>query len=331
MQSSHQASTTENPIRNLDRLQKLPDGMLFFAIGKFMSDSDVQQLALGSKTMHSIFYPKKLLDKFLQGVAFGNQDKVEQLFRDVYSGHPVKIQEALCYQGVLTDYSGRTFNCSAYEYAYWAKDAHMCRMLEAHMDENTKAQIFTWIDAIDARGLSYQQNGETHHSKHFDFTPLKTALQAYVNDFIAWHDLSDWDSIEAAWRAVGMAQRDVPAHVAQEYCRPDRRFDPTHERLPRVLTVVPNDSWFPLSADNTGPGSMPGGGAGIRRGCGDGARARRVDGGGPWPRRGKGRWYTVNDARQDLLAIIRLDEVRTADLELSREHLSSATSLRMGG
>lgn len=68
----------------------------------------------------------------------------------------------------MTDYSGRTFNCSAYEYAYWAKDTHMCRMLERYMDEETKAQILARITINDDTGLSYQQNGAVYQSSHFD-------------------------------------------------------------------------------------------------------------------------------------------------------------------
>lgn len=31
--------------------------------------------------------------------------------------------------------------------------------------------------------------------------------------------------MQAAWLKVGLAQRDVPAHITQEYCHPDRSFD----------------------------------------------------------------------------------------------------------
>jgi hypothetical protein len=194
-----------------------------------------------SKTLQSIFQPpNKVLNKFLQCVAFGKQDKAEELFSDIYSGHPSKIQEALQYQGKFTDYSGRTFNCSAYEYAYWAKDTHMRRMLEAHMDEETKALTLARIDAIEAEGLAYQQNGSVHRSSHFDLTPLKEAYQRYLHGFFAWFRARNYAAFYAAWLAIGMAQRDVPAHVAQEYCRPDRSFSPApefnEESLPRVLT-----------------------------------------------------------------------------------------------
>ena len=44
-------------------------------------------------------------------------------------------------------------------------------------------------------------------------------------------------AMETAWMKVGVAQRDVPAHVADEYCRNDRSFDPAPDfnevNLPR--------------------------------------------------------------------------------------------------
>ncbi len=54
------------------------------------------------------------------------------------------------------------------------------------MDEETKAQMLARIDTIEMTGLSYQQNDAEYRSTHFDFTPLKTALQAYVDGYNAW-------------------------------------------------------------------------------------------------------------------------------------------------
>nr|WP_241030252.1 hypothetical protein [Legionella anisa] len=245
---------------------------------------------------------------FLQDVAKGKQDEAEALL----TATPANTQTLLRTSGIFTDYSGRTFNCTAYEYAYWAKDTHMCRMLERHMDEETKAYMLARIDAMEATGLTYQQNGTEHSSAHFDFTPLKSALQAYVDGYDAWFAASNWAAMETAWMVVGKAQRDVPAHVAQEYCRPDRSFYPcppfNEPTLPRVLTfynwtIDRDDSWFPLTSSNSGLGfDFALGGARLRsRGAGVAPR---------WPR------------ELDLAAITHLDEVRTADLTLSREHLN---------
>ncbi len=84
----------------------------------------------------------------------------------------------------------------------------------------------------------------------FDLEPLIQALQSYVNNYdalVAAHNRLDYAArnratmeLNSAWIQVGKAQRDVPAHVAQEYCRPDRAFYPcppfNEPELPRILT-----------------------------------------------------------------------------------------------
>jgi hypothetical protein len=302
-------TTAENPVESIGMRQKLSDEILR-QTQIFAGECALPQLALVSKKMHSIFRPaNQVFNKFLQCVAFGQQDKAEQLFRVIYSGNPVKIQEALRFQGIFTDYSGRIFNCSAYEYAYWAKDTHMCRMLERYMDEETKALILARITTNDEIGLSYQQNWTVHRSPHFDLNPLIAALQALVT--------SNLDAIDAARQAVGMAQCDVPAHVAQEYCRHDRSFGPCpnfgEASLPRVLDYFNDkredyDYWYPLSRD-----ICLGRDFAVFRNRGVIATSELV------------RDY-VNS---DLAAITQLDKVRTADLTLSREHLAPARSPSM--
>ena len=285
---------------------------------------------------------------FLHNVAQGKQDEVEKsltdntypLFPTTYmtynpettqslpttgkllADNSKEAQSLLITPGVFTDYSGRTFNCTAYEYAYWAKDTHMCRMLEARMDEPTKAAMLKRIDAIEQNGLKYEQQGHTvEGSKHFDMTPLKTALQNYVNGYNTWNATRNYTAMTAAWELVGAAQRDLPVHVINEYCRPDRSFNPVPEfnedTLPRILTyhnmntnsVAP---LFPLVAFGSS-------GLGV-----DFALFRCEDmAGGMGVRRGpRSRNLAFQYGGVDLTAVSRLDEVRTADLERSRENLS---------
>ena len=285
-------------------------------VGKHLTPKDRRELAATDRRMHSVFHQSNLHAKFLECVAYGQQDKAEKLLSQVFQGQPARIQAALLHQGTFTTYAGETFNCSAYEYAYWAKDTHMCRMLERYMDDETKAQMLTRIDAIEANGLIYQQNSQEYHSSHFDFTPLKEAYQRYLAGYDAWLAANGWGAMKAAWLDVGKAQRNVPAHVAQEYCRPDRSFHPTPEfneaTLPRVFTFYDwttggrNDSWFPLTASNSGLGFdfslIRAGGGGARRTLRGSAERGACD--------------------VDLVAVSRLDAVRTVDLTQSREHLN---------
>jgi hypothetical protein len=275
--------------------------------------------------MHSLFQPNRLLDTFLERVAFGEQERAERLFTQVYQGNVEKIQVALCCQRRFTDYSGRTFHCSAYEYAYWAKDTHMCRMLERYMNDATKTTMLERIDKMESivletgqpMGLSYQQNGAEHRSAHFNFAPLIRALQGYINCFeeSAARFTSNLEPLKAAWIMVGKAQRDVPAHVAQEYCRRDRCFDPLpsfnvdQEILPRVLAFYNwdtgrDDSWFPLGLAEVGLGFD----FAIMRG--HTARAARIV-------------FACFAAgvRLDLEVITLLNKIRTIDLTHSRDNL----------
>ncbi|MDP1602440.1 MAG: hypothetical protein Q8M03_04160 [Legionella sp.] len=231
------------------------------------------------------------LPKLLLHVARGEQEEAKKLLEANADS------QLLLQAGKFTDYSGRTFNCTAYEYAYWAKDTHMCRMLEQQMDEETKAEMLIRCEAMERDGLDYTQNGEEKNSAHFDFMPLITALQIYVNEYMNWMN-------------VGKAQRDVPAHVAHEYCRLDRIFFPLSEfnepSLPRNLTFYNreterNESWFPF---------------GVSSGLGfDFSLIQRQ------PLVGMRQQAERELALWNLGAVRSLDKVRTADLTQSLENL----------
>jgi hypothetical protein len=265
--------------------------------------------------------PAFQLHIFLHQVAKGKQAEAETLLTASLN----KTQALLTTPGSFTDYSGRTFNCTAYEYAYWAKDTHMRRMLEAHMDCDTKAAMLTRIDAIEAAdnpGLVYTQHSpEEIDSKHFSLESLKTAYNAYIQTYNAWAD-NDYngggDAVRVAWMNVGRAQRDLPVHFVNEYFRKDRSFAPlpTFDELtlPRELTFYNGsacryESLFPLAATASS-------------GLGVDFAALRGDAeagvGRPWQRGG---WA----ARLDLAAASHLDEVRTNDLMQSHQNLEPAS------
>ena len=217
--------------------------------------------------------------------------------------------------GTFTDYSGRTFNCTAYEYAYWAKDTHMCRMLEAQMDDDTKAQMSKLINIIEDKGLAWQQDGKNHQTSHFDMKPLIDALQAYVDGYPQWDKDYSYSAMKAAWMKVGLAQRDLPVHVVNEYCRPGRSFDPlpafNEDKLPRILTYYNLNTGAPVSLFPL----VVSGSSGL------GVDFALVRCSLPWsvPTRPHApqRWAVG----MDLAAVSRLDEVRTVDLTQSRKNL----------
>ncbi|KGP63193.1 hypothetical protein EP47_06870 [Legionella norrlandica] len=292
---------------NNDQLEKLPEPVQ-------------EELRRTSPALH--------LYLFLHDVAKGRQEKAEALLR----ASETHAQMLIRTPGLFTDYSGRTFHCTAYEYAYWAKDTHMCRMLERRMDEETKAYLLERIDDMERTGLTYQQHGKEHCSVHFDFAPLKTALQKSIDVYEELYGTDNyWDAILEAWMGIGKAQRDIPAHVAQEYCRADRSFDPlpqfNEETLPRILAFFnfntrADDSWFPLKSAHFGLGFdialTRGSSFGIANNLQYGIRGMAI---------GCQR-LVPSYIPIDLAAIIRLDEVRTADLMQSRDNLSLPVNLQ---
>jgi hypothetical protein len=287
-------------------VNQIDDNQLSFLLDK-LPKANLQELSQAYPARVARVQLSKDVPEFLLNVARGQQKEAEQLLKK----NPEASQYLLLAIQKFTDYSGRTFNCSAYEYAYWAKDKHMCRMLEKYMDEATKAQMLQRVEAIEQVGLRYEHDKKViEHSKHFDFTPLKTALSEYVQGYTAWEDEKNWAAMEASWMKVGMAQRDVPVHVAQEYCYPNRSFSPrpsfNEDVLPRRLIFTnfitgDEQNWFPLVISDS---------SGLGVDFGVGGCARRVG----LPRGGSKHFV-------DLAAISHLDEVRTADLTQSRENL----------
>jgi hypothetical protein len=366
--------------------------------------------------------PAFQLRQFADDVAKGKQDEAEAILQASDDK-----QTLLTRLAKFTDYSGRTFNCTAYEYAYWAKDTHMRRMLERHMDAETKTQLLERVNEMEGTGLAYQQHGVSYQNPHydmsfvlknlnleefrqlqtmvgqnitkinnatadnyatlaftateyeqlkkelvphksvwnwmlsclgsfqclsyltypaffiasffitssaqsignklqFDFKSLITALDTYVTNYDRW----DYHHRDEAWLNVGKAQREVPAHIAHEYCRGDRSFDPrpefNEETLPRCFTfdnyVTNVKSWFPLASSSSGLGFD----FGLLR-----ARAGRAVTSRPTPEWWLATPWAVVVARGcsgrsvDLAAVSHLDEVRTADLTQSREILEMAS------
>jgi hypothetical protein len=292
-------------------MQKTLPSEILHMIGCNLPTKDLCSMSQVNKFFNGSFHPSFLTRQFLQAVAHGNQDEAELLLK--------KNPQLMIRQDMVTDYSGRAFHCSAYEYAYWAKDTHMCRMLEKHMDEKTKATMLTRCDTIDKHGLKYSQNGTEYCTSHFDFTPLKEALQNYINGYPNWYNTNNFKAMKAAWMQVGLAQRNVPVHVINEYCRPDRSFDPVpafkEDKLPRVVTfynynynVARDELLFPLIiSDLSGLGVN----FAVLRGCA-GEQAE-----------GLAHCQARHQSGRDLAAVSRLDEVRTADLTQSRENLKS--------
>ena len=142
-------------------------------------------------------------------------------------------------KGTVTDLSGRTFeNITAFQYALWAMDWHMWKMLQKYISPEAAA---LQLQELEEKG--------TAHGKHFSLSPLIEALDTYVKNFDGWYKASNWTAIETHWcRQVGGTQLLVPAHVAQEYCHPSRPFSPCPDfsadvQFPRSMKTDEGE-WF---------------------------------------------------------------------------------------
>nr|UVT38017.1 hypothetical protein cemce18_00013 [uncultured bacterium] len=292
--------------------------------------------------------PKIDARQFLQCVAFGQQNEAQALLtEDVDSAQELLLADNLSF----TDYSGRTFTCTAYEYAYWAKDTHMCRMLEKYMDNATKHELLRRVQRIEElvgeglfkapRGLTYTQNGKEHRSAHFDLKPLKDALKAYISAYT--HDATDREALGTLWRKVGLPQRDVPAHIAQEYCHPNRSFQAVaKEAATQKSTLLdaanPNNLVRQLKFYNTGTGAndswftpdsySSNSGLGFSFVIVRGPRARVPVAASTWLGADGGRADNVCSwILHDLAAIDAIDKARTDDLKQSLANLAAPSSL----
>ena len=309
------------------------------------------------------FKPKIDAKQFLQHVAYGEQNEAEALLqRDPESAQTL----LMAYDIPFTDYSGRTFNCTAYEYAYWAKDTHMQRMLEKYIrvNEETRQLISARVRNIEKpvtsarppgssrrlfgpatkpQGLHYTTKDKQgllieHQDTGFDLTPLTNALKHYVaeydkrtNKVEANWEASDWEALEKIWvEEVGRAQREIPAHIAHEYCHPDRSFEDINKNEALLSAATPRnlkrqlkfynystydyDVWFSPHSNSTDSGL--GFSFGILR---DWRGGNGCYGGGAGVAGGR---------EADSAALMTISKVRTKDREQSLRNLSQPLTLQ---
>ena len=330
---------------NTSSMDKASLQALYEQINTYKDPKVKESLLAQLKHERPDFKPQIDAKQFLQQVAYGQQNEAEELLKKDTD----TAQELLTARNIdFTDYSGRLFKCTAYEYAYWAKDTHMCRMLERYMEDQTKAIILEHVQKIEEsivsgeglfkthepKGLAYTQNGTKFRSAHFDLTPLKDALKNYIEAYnqSPKRTEADWEALDAAWIKVGLPQRDIPAHIAQEYCHPKRSFKEVTENkgvldasnkgnLERQLKFYnyetgAYDSWFTpgASGENSGLGFS----FAILRAVRPGALALAPAAG-----------VRVRvPARVDLSAIEAIEEVRTKDLKQSLEILAAPSNLK---
>jgi tRNA A-37 threonylcarbamoyl transferase component Bud32 len=267
---------------------------------------------------------------FFRHIARGEQDQAEAMLKEqpvlaLAKGRFDDISDLRCLK--KGDQFERVFqNISGWQYAIWAGDIHMCRMIKQCLLQSPDAAALVDTAKTQYRDVR-QGKGDfdaDHHRKAFDLTPLIDALKAYVQNLNAW----DAKKCEAHWcKVIGGHQRKLPAHVINEYCRPDRSFVVNHGppdfldlTLPRVGykdgPQVYGLDWFLTEVYSNGK-------------MGESWAASREQ----WKRRGG--WSCVGRARfmpliNDMAALDRLKNVRRQQIEAELKN-DLETCMRPGG
>ncbi len=174
------------------------------------------------------------LSVFLRFVVEGEQEQAETMLE--------RNRDLVLFAGDVTDLSKRSFEgITGLQYAIWALDTHMWRMLLNYVtaDEATcqLQKMGSWVSTY---GLHVGLPGGPLHN-------LSAALKNCIDNSQGW-STEQW--IEGWCKQVGGAQLLLPAHVINEYCREDRSFNPcpsfTESTLPRTRKIG-NCKWFSTS------------------------------------------------------------------------------------
>ena len=170
------------------------------------------------------------LTKFLKYIGFGKQDEADKMLQTNPQLTTLKGDLIDCSVYPET-YKHRIFpNITALQYAVWALDFHMWKMIKQYMEKNNQQQqLHEQLEEInDIAHLDPQQGWLKKPNKNtnwplISWTQLIKALKEYANNYdvnykIHWSDY---------WRQqVGGAQLTLPAHVINEYSHPSRPFNP---------------------------------------------------------------------------------------------------------
>ncbi|OGT45527.1 MAG: hypothetical protein A3E83_05635 [Gammaproteobacteria bacterium RIFCSPHIGHO2_12_FULL_41_20] len=248
---------TKTPLTDL-----LPTELWQQVIGPYLRPQEVGHLSRTCREAVGLFQPQidiihAHVQKLLTLVTTGQQDQAETLLLELQKEDPYLLQQVLSYKGKVTDCSGRAFHgITALQYALWAYDRHMWEMLLKYIP-STEAH----------RQLQELETTGTEHGKHYDFQPLLDAYQAHITHIKnVFKRTGDLRAAKKSWAAVGKQQGQVPACVANQYCRRDKAFIVNGQvcafndtELPRTLLVydiikgqaIP---WFPLPDANATDG-----------------------------------------------------------------------------
>jgi hypothetical protein len=133
--------------------------------------------------------------------------------------NPERAQRLIMSEGQVTDAAGRHFKApmSAFEYAFWVGDIHMCHMMLAYLDDDQKKQLQKKCQTIYEKGLMFTvDNPATSVSCHFDVRPLLSKLEAYITNTSTLintnnNQCKNWIASDKDWLRIGRELDKTPA------------------------------------------------------------------------------------------------------------------------
>jgi hypothetical protein len=177
---------------------------------------------------------------FFRHIARGEQDQAEAMLKKqpllaLAKGRFDDISDLRCLK--KGDEFERVFqNISGWQYAIWAGDIHMCRMIKRCLFEAPNVQDLIKMAKIQYREV--RQGGPRsdfdadHHGKAFDLIPLIEAMKIYDKNYHFWSIGQN----ESYWcKVIGGLQRKLPVYIINEYCRPSSG---------RPSSGRPSSDWF---------------------------------------------------------------------------------------
>lgn len=237
----------------LYQYQALPDDVIYDNILPFLDMKTTSCIARTSSEKFSLFHQTLNIigdaAKLLYHVARGEQVKAQTML--------IANLDLLFQYAKVTDRSGRTFNrITAFQYAVWAKDTNMWLMILSCLPTEP-TQRLKYLTAL----LEQYDNMPMEHGKHYDFLPLLTAYQNFIqfaNENTADKVTYLWQhQLNLLWLEIGKMQRTLPTHIINEYCHPNRSFwinsrapyFDDMEGLPRSITLSNGHQIYPLPTE----------------------------------------------------------------------------------
>jgi hypothetical protein len=179
--------TTALSLRDVAGLENFRGDILNIVSEKLDDISARNKVIHISQRAYRLFQPS-LISKFLTWLTSGEPGDYKKAC-DMLKDNP-----ALVFERATITISRKEFkNINALEYAGWAYDMHMLKMLLSHVPADKKRVALNVLDELEEKGIN--------QGKHFDLTPTQTAYEAK----------------NAA--QIVRAQQDWPMHIVEELNR----------------------------------------------------------------------------------------------------------------